>query len=198
MHDRAMDQGPPAQQRLACIGDASRFRLVVALAAGERCVTELAAAVGLSQSCTTRHLQTLHAAGLVHRNRYGKRVMVGLRRDEPELRPLFEYVLALAKRSRSASGAGRPAGPAAGPAMAPEIGGAGGSGARSGLHAARGAVVVQTSVRRRGNAPVPATPPPQRRAAPVAGSGVPAEALRGQDDVPATPRRFEPLEDFLL
>ncbi|MFI5371197.1 MAG: ArsR/SmtB family transcription factor, partial [Candidatus Eisenbacteria bacterium] len=107
MHDHAMMIGPPLQQRLACLGDASRYRMVVALASGERCVSELAAAVGLSQSCTTRHLQALQAAGLVHRIRYGKRVMVGLCRDEPELGQLLDWVLSRARDGRSGGGDGR-------------------------------------------------------------------------------------------
>jgi DNA-binding transcriptional ArsR family regulator len=81
------------QRRLACLGDASRYRLVMALASGPRCVTELAEAVGLSQSCTTRHLQALQAAGLVRRIRDGKRVMIRLNRDEPQAGPMLEWVL---------------------------------------------------------------------------------------------------------
>ena len=41
----------------------------------DRSVSQLAGAVRLSQSCTTRHLQALQRAGLVKRVRDGKRVL---------------------------------------------------------------------------------------------------------------------------
>jgi DNA-binding Lrp family transcriptional regulator len=50
---------------LACLGDSSRFRLVLSILEHERCVSELAGDVGLSQSCTTRHLQYLEREGIV-------------------------------------------------------------------------------------------------------------------------------------
>ena len=92
MHIPAMKIPLTRQQLLlAAIGHASRFRLFILLAERERCVTELATNVGLSQSCTTRHLQTLSAAGVVHAQRDGKRVRVRLRRSPCEVpcrRPL--------------------------------------------------------------------------------------------------------------
>jgi DNA-binding transcriptional ArsR family regulator len=105
------------QRRLACLGDASRYRLVTALASGPRCVSDLAEAVGLSQSCTTRHLQALQAAGLVGRTRDGKRVMVRLNRDEPGAGPMLDWVLEQLKSGAAGIGArgrangGRLAGP---------------------------------------------------------------------------------------
>ncbi len=78
---------------LACLGDASRFQLVCRLIGSERCVTELAIEVGLSQSCTTRHLQALERAGLVLGTRHGKKVVFRLRRDAPEVGELLEWVL---------------------------------------------------------------------------------------------------------
>jgi len=79
---------------LACLGDASRFRLVLSLLERERCVTELAAEVGLSQSCTTRHLQYLEREGLVRGARQGKRVMFQLRSDRARVRDLLAWVTA--------------------------------------------------------------------------------------------------------
>lgn len=78
---------------MACIGDASRFRLVQALRGGARCVTDLAVEVGLSQSCTTRHLQALERGGVVCGVREGKRVMYDLRREEPALGPLLAWAM---------------------------------------------------------------------------------------------------------
>lgn len=67
--------------RMACLGPVSRFRLALQLLAGERCVTELAAALALSQSCTTRHLQTMAREGLVRGERAGKKVLFRLEPD---------------------------------------------------------------------------------------------------------------------
>ena len=78
---------------LACLGVASRFRLVRALAEADRCVGELARAVGLSQSCTTRHLQTLERVGLVKGRREGRRVRFTLRAQTPGLGELLGWAL---------------------------------------------------------------------------------------------------------
>lgn len=76
--------------RLACLGPISRFRLALELLMGGRCVSELALAVGLSQSCTTRHLQSMQQAGLVHRQRAGKRVVFRLAAETSGLLALLE------------------------------------------------------------------------------------------------------------
>jgi len=84
---------------LACLGDPSRFRLVLALLGGELCVTELAVRVGLSQSCTTRHLQYLGREGLVRGVRQGKRVVFQLRSDRARVRDLLAWVTASSQDS---------------------------------------------------------------------------------------------------
>jgi DNA-binding transcriptional ArsR family regulator len=85
MHEYAMknksDSETRAQCVLACLAVPSRFRLVKAIAEANRCVGELAISVGLSQSCTTRHLQTLERAGLVRGHRDGRRVRFTLCMD---------------------------------------------------------------------------------------------------------------------
>ncbi len=78
---------------MACLGDASRFRLVVALAEAERCVTELALAVGLSQSCTTRHLQALRREGLVRARRQGRRVLLSLEAGDAVVAGVLAWTL---------------------------------------------------------------------------------------------------------
>jgi DNA-binding transcriptional ArsR family regulator len=78
---------------LACLGVASRFRMVRALAVADRCVGELAEAVGLSQSCTTRHLQALERVGLVKGHREGRRVRFRLRAEAPGLSELLGWAL---------------------------------------------------------------------------------------------------------
>ena len=86
MNDSLLD----LHARLACLGPISRFRLALELLVGGRCVSELAAAVGLSQSCTTRHLQCMQRAGLVSRRRAGKRVVFALAPEATGLLVLVE------------------------------------------------------------------------------------------------------------
>lgn len=71
------------QRAFSCLGHGSRLRIVLALLERPRFVTELAVEVELSQSCTTRHLQALAAAGLVHGRRSGKRVIFEVDRGAP-------------------------------------------------------------------------------------------------------------------
>ena len=92
-----MNESDPYEIRswpiLACLGVSSRFRLVRALAVADRCVGELAEEVGLSQSCTTRHLQALERVGLVKGHREGRRVRFRLRADAPGLSELLSWAL---------------------------------------------------------------------------------------------------------
>jgi len=81
-----------SQRVLQCLGDESRFRVMTELVRGDRCVTELATLVGLSQSCTTRHLQVLDRVGLVSSRRLGKRVVFCVR-DEPRVVSLLAWAL---------------------------------------------------------------------------------------------------------
>jgi DNA-binding transcriptional ArsR family regulator len=82
-----------ARRIFACLGDPSRFQLIAELAIRERCVTDLAREVGLSQSCTTRHLQTLQKEGLVSGARNGKKVLFRLRLEEPLVARLVGWVI---------------------------------------------------------------------------------------------------------
>lgn len=74
---------------MACLADESRFRIVLALSATEQCVSDLARRVGLSQSCTTRHLQALSRRGLVNGSRRGRQVVYALVVGAPEIRILL-------------------------------------------------------------------------------------------------------------
>jgi DNA-binding transcriptional ArsR family regulator len=88
-----MKSKPGRSQRiLACLGDESRFRVVLELMGGDRCVTDLAIRVGLSQSCTTRHLQALEREGLGSSSRAGKRVFFSVSR-EPRMVALLAWAL---------------------------------------------------------------------------------------------------------
>lgn len=79
---------------LACLAVPSRYRLVRAIAGAELCVGELAISIGLSQSCTTRHLQALERAGLVRGKRDGRRVRFVLCTEADGARSVLGLVLA--------------------------------------------------------------------------------------------------------
>lgn len=64
--------------RLRALSDASRFRILQLLQGGAQHVGAVATAIGLSQSCTTRHLQVLERAALVLRSPRGRQVEVAL------------------------------------------------------------------------------------------------------------------------
>jgi len=88
-----VDHDNRTQDIIACLAVPSRFRLVRAIAEEERCVGELAISVGLSQSCTTRHLQALERVGLVRGEREGRRVRFALRSDLGGAGDLLRLVL---------------------------------------------------------------------------------------------------------
>lgn len=91
MHMKASLRG---RRLMACIADPSRFALLRSLEHGPACVTELAKRVGLSQSCTTRHLQALSRENLVKGVRDGKKVVFAIRDDDPVASRLREIALA--------------------------------------------------------------------------------------------------------
>ena len=93
-----------ARDLLACLGDSSRFRLVLHLLVSERCASDLALDVGLSQSCTTRHLQVLERAGIVCGTRDGKRVLFRLCREKPNVDGLIAWALHEAEAIEADSG----------------------------------------------------------------------------------------------
>ena len=98
MHGHAMkDSHDRARDLMACVGDPSRFRVLVELQGRELCVTDLAGRVGLSQSCTTRHLQALNRAGVVERRRDGKRVVFSVARGA-QVAGLMAWALGSARR----------------------------------------------------------------------------------------------------
>jgi len=191
MHGHAMyaHESKEAEVRrlLACLGDPSRFRLVRVLAKSARCVGELAVAVGLSQSCTTRHLQALQRVGLVEGCREGRRVRFRLRAETPGLSELLAWVLV-----RQAGG---------GPAFVAAPDQAGGQvphGPDRRFEGSPGATVAGEGAREPGRPEVSiSTPEPTHESAgrpqtPGAAGGAAPPRL------PAASRRAQELEDFLL
>ena len=57
--------------RFRVLSEASRLKLLAALEAGEKNVTELVGATGLTQANVSRHLQTLTAEGILTRRKEG-------------------------------------------------------------------------------------------------------------------------------
>ena len=167
---------PAARALMACLGEHSRFRIVQALMSGPRCVTDLAAEVGLSQSCTTRHLQALERRNVVRGTRDGKRVLYRIRDDQPDLRPLLGW--ALQKRAALSGGAGTRGGSQEDP-----------RGGLRDLERARGVPQKPDSLQTR-RAPTPeAMAPPEPR---------PAPAMELDPPRPGPRRSASDMEDFLL
>lgn len=83
------DRSDPLQSRLRVLAEPSRFCILRLLQQGARRVGEVAAAVALSQSCTTRHLQALERAALVTRTPRGRVVIVALTPDAHALLSLL-------------------------------------------------------------------------------------------------------------
>jgi rhodanese-related sulfurtransferase/DNA-binding transcriptional ArsR family regulator len=83
----------PAKERLyqaigrvaAALGSAGRLQILEFVAQGERSVDALAAMTGLSVANTSKHLQGLRQAGLVHARKEGLRVYYSLAGDDVSL-----------------------------------------------------------------------------------------------------------------
>ena len=58
---------------LAALAEPNRLQLVRVLLDGQRCITQCMEATGLSQSLVSKHLSRLIEAGLVERERVGRR-----------------------------------------------------------------------------------------------------------------------------
>jgi ArsR family transcriptional regulator len=72
----------------AVLGDPTRVRLVDALSYGELCVSELSAAVGLSESAVSHQLRLLRSLRIVRGRRSGRQVYYQL--DDAHIRTLLD------------------------------------------------------------------------------------------------------------
>jgi|SRR5687768_13668141 ArsR family transcriptional regulator, lead/cadmium/zinc/bismuth-responsive transcriptional repressor len=83
---------PPAAAELAAtfavLGDPTRVRLVDALSYGELCVSDLSAAVGLSESAVSHQLRLLRSLRIVRGRRAGRQVYYQL--DDAHIRTLLD------------------------------------------------------------------------------------------------------------
>ncbi len=83
------DEAARVAEIFKVLGDPSRCRLVMALIeAGEICVCDLAATLGMTESNVSHHLRVLRAHGLVKGRREGK--MVFYSPDDDHIRLLLE------------------------------------------------------------------------------------------------------------
>jgi len=63
---------------LKCVGDETRFQILMTLKSGERCVCEIFKELGKEQSLISHHLRSLKKCGIVKHRREGKKIMYRL------------------------------------------------------------------------------------------------------------------------
>ena len=73
------------------LGDPTRIRLIAAMAVAERCVGDLAALVGMSESAVSHQLRMLRAARIVRTRRAGRQIFYTL--DDGHVLALFQQGL---------------------------------------------------------------------------------------------------------
>ena len=81
---------------LKCLGDETRFRVLLTLKNGERCVCEIIEQLGIEQSLISHHLQALRRCKLVKFRRDGKKKMYRL--ADPLILKLLSDVDRLSKK----------------------------------------------------------------------------------------------------
>ena len=80
------------------LGDPTRLRILAALLGGERCVHELCARVGMSQTAVSHQLRILRSARLVKPRRAGREIFYSL--DDAHVMVLVEEGLKHAGHGR--------------------------------------------------------------------------------------------------
>ena len=87
---------------LAAVAEPNRLQLLRVLLDGQRCVSQCMEATGMSQSLVSKHLTRLIDAGLVERQRIGRRNYHGLV-DSEGMRELLTAADAAARRVPAAT-----------------------------------------------------------------------------------------------
>jgi ArsR family transcriptional regulator, lead/cadmium/zinc/bismuth-responsive transcriptional repressor len=88
----AMPPAPDVAGLFALLADPTRLRLLAALASGELCVCDLAAATGVNRSTVSHQLRTLREGRLVRSRREGRVVFYTL--DDDHVRDLLAMGIA--------------------------------------------------------------------------------------------------------
>jgi ArsR family transcriptional regulator, lead/cadmium/zinc/bismuth-responsive transcriptional repressor len=83
----AMPPVPEVAGLFALLADPTRLRLLAALAAGELCVCDLAAATGINRTTVSHQLRTLREGRLVRSRREGRVIFYAL--DDEHVRDLL-------------------------------------------------------------------------------------------------------------
>jgi ArsR family transcriptional regulator len=86
-------------RRFAVLAEPMRLRLIQALFAGERNVSDLVAVTGGTQANVSRHLQTLIAANILSRRKEGLQVFYAI--ADPSIAKLCELVCGSLEKSLS-------------------------------------------------------------------------------------------------
>jgi ArsR family transcriptional regulator len=69
---------------MSLLGDETRFRIFKILQSGnEMCVSEIAAALGVSVPAVSQHFKIFELTGLVDKQRYGQKICYQLKADDP-------------------------------------------------------------------------------------------------------------------
>ncbi len=77
-------------RRFKALSEPARLKLIMAPEGGERNVTDLVAATGVSQANVSRHLQQLARAGIVGRRKVGAAAFYGIK--DPAIFDLCDHV----------------------------------------------------------------------------------------------------------
>jgi DNA-binding transcriptional ArsR family regulator len=87
-----VDEAAEVASLFRILGDPGRVRMLAALLeAGELCVCDLAAVVGMEESTVSHSLRLLRTAGIVRHRRSGRQVFYGL--DDAHVRLLLDVSL---------------------------------------------------------------------------------------------------------
>lgn len=93
----AMPPAPDVAALFALLADPTRLRLVAALASGELCVCDLAAATGINRSTVSHQLRTLREGRIVRSRREGRVIFYAL--DDDHVRELLAMGIAHASET---------------------------------------------------------------------------------------------------
>ena len=88
----AMPPAPDVAALFALLADPTRLRLLAALASGELCVCDLAAATGINRTTVSHQLRTLREGRLVRSRREGRVIFYTL--DDDHVRDLMAVGIA--------------------------------------------------------------------------------------------------------
>jgi DNA-binding transcriptional ArsR family regulator len=98
----AMPPAPAVAALFALLSDPTRLRVLAALASGELCVCDLAAATGINRTTVSHQLRVLREGRLVRGRREGRVIFYAL--DDDHVRDLLAMGIAHAGESSPAGG----------------------------------------------------------------------------------------------